>query len=101
MLFKQKELTMTISEIAVNIASVSTVPSASFQAIVNEHRIFAAGFYDEDGTWFYTWERDRPEEIYDYSLANGRGEEMVRFSRCLDVHGEMSEAEFIQNGLPY
>lgn len=43
--------------------------------------IFAIGFYDTDGTWFYVWERSRPDEDYDLTLAAPweRGELIARY----------------------
>ena len=88
---------MTISEIAASLPTSSANPD--FERILNEERIFATGFYDSTGTWFYTWERSNPNADYSYYYVNGRGEEMIRYSRCLRVHGEMSEREFLENGL--
>lgn len=32
-------------------------------------KVYAVGYYDEDGVFFYLWERCRPDEHYCYSLA--------------------------------
>lgn len=90
---------MTISEIATSLPSLPASIDPNFERILNEERIFATGFYDSTGTWFYTWERSNPNADYSYYYVNGRGEEMIRYSRCLRVHGEMSEREFLENGL--
>lgn len=32
--------------------------------------VVSAGFYDLNGTWFYTWQADRPDERYSYACAD-------------------------------
>ena len=67
----------------------------NFRNIVTLHpEIFAVGFYSTDGTWFYTWERNRDED-YDLSLAAPweRGELIARFSDK-EGYGEAPLADF-------
>lgn len=62
-------------------------------------RVFAVGFYDGEGVWFYTWERDQ-EQDYCYALAAGEGELIARFTRPGHVYGEAKLADVISGGLP-
>lgn len=62
-------------------------------------RIFAVGFYDGEGVWFYTWERDR-EQDYCYDLAASKSELIARFTRPGHVYGEAKLADVISSGLP-
>lgn len=59
------------------------------------HQIFAVGFYDADGTWFYVWERSRPDEDQDLTLAAPweRGELVARYSSG-ESYGERPLADF-------
>lgn len=57
--------------------------------------VFSVGFYDADGTWFNVWERDRPDEDQDLTLAAPweRGQLIARFSEE-EGYGEAPLAEF-------
>ena len=81
---------------------VKFVRTAPYKEPEQDPRVFALGFYDEDGAWFYTWEAHKQEE-YCYSLVNlwGSPEIVVRFRR-LDREGasEIPLAEYREMGLP-
>lgn len=67
--------------------------------IEQEPRIIAAGFYDQGGTWFYTWEQDREGQVYSYDLANGWNKEIIRY-RAVGGVKEMPVEQFLLHGLP-
>lgn len=65
-------------------------------------RIFAEGFYDDNGTWFYTWERGRENECYNYGCADTFDirPTHIRYDRYPRVHGEITIEEYNKSGLP-
>lgn len=79
---------------------MTTISSSEWELIENTPSIFEVGFYDNDGTWFFIWERRYPEATYSCLYANGYNEPMVRFHRENRPAGEMTVADFVRNGLP-
>lgn len=67
------------------------------QDFTEDPRIYAAGFYDRRGIWFYTWERDFPGEWYSYGLADALDHST---KVLLYDEGEISLNEYIKFGLP-
>lgn len=70
------------------------------QQVIDEPRIFATGFYDEDGVWFYTWERDREDAHYSYECANTHSTRTthIRYSRPGQRYGEMYLIVYLAHG---
>ena len=71
----------------------------NYYQIEQEPRIIAAGFYDQGGVWFYTWEQARPGEVYSYDLASGWNKEIIRYQAVGGVK-EMPAEQFLLHGLP-
>lgn len=71
------------------------ISSSAWELIENNDRVYEVGFYDNNGTWFFIWERRDPEASYSYLYAEGYNEPMIRFRR-----GEMTVSEFVRDGLP-
>ncbi len=68
------------------------------QDFTENPRVYAAGFYDNQGTWFYTWERNFPDKWYSYGLADtwDHSTKILRY----DEGNEVSLEEYQEKGLP-
>ena len=79
------------------------IRTAPYRQPEEDPRIFATGFYDETGTWFYTWESHRQGEEYCYSLADvwGAPEAVIRYRHLQrEGAGEITLSEYMAKGLP-
>lgn len=66
----------------------------------NNERIFKAGFYDNDGVWFTTWERHWGNRNLS-SLANTYNYHPTYIRYYTDTgYGEMTIKEYKKSGLP-
>lgn len=68
----------------------------------NNPRVFEAGFYDDNGVWFATWERDWPDKEYNYGCAETFSfrPTHIRYTREGKVYGEMPISVYEIKGLP-